>query len=193
MRREARNNLIFIIVLLILVTPGLVMLVRKKLRQPPSDQMGFSSPVRLAIPYIDPLPKSTQYRLINPPVLHQWVQGLAANRWTQQPTVSRQRSFQLIDFSGDQAVILIWDPRLKISSATFFIDGKPVAPAQVDSLSLPPAVISELRQLGYLAPPTEIAKVVFTLPPTPSPATRFSVEATGEPFSDELIVSPDAP
>jgi hypothetical protein len=75
MKKETRNNLIFITILLALILPGAVILVKKKM-QPGERPIGAPDPVRKTTGYMDPYPAETVPRLA-PPLTLQWVAGLA--------------------------------------------------------------------------------------------------------------------
>ncbi len=184
MRKEARNNFVFIVILLAVSVPGLVMLVKKKLSQSGSPQMGFSSPVRLEVPYVDPLPVGTETRLLYPPVLRGWVRSLSADAPLTSAWTSEHRSFELIGRSADSATLLFWDPRVKIDQARFTAGDQPASVHSSDRVSLPPPVVSELRQLGFLAPPMLIWRVELALPPGIAPNAVLKLD-DGE-FSDTL-------
>jgi hypothetical protein len=75
MKREVRNNLIFLGVLLVLMAPGAVILFNKK-STPGERPIGSPDPVRQTTAYMDPYPPETTERLAPVKTL-QWIGGVA--------------------------------------------------------------------------------------------------------------------
>ncbi len=193
MRKEARYNLIFFIALLALCAPGVMMLVKRKLSQPPRDQIGLVAPVRMEVPYVDPLPVWTNLRLTYPPRLRGWVRTLSPSAPAESAHISQHRSFELLECEPANAqqvrvAVLIWDPRIDVQQAVFALEQVPASTQSITCLTPPPAVLSELRQLGYLSPPEQVPQVQLVFPAGARLGDELRLTGTrdGKPFVDSL-------
>ena len=178
MRKEAKYNLIFAVVLLALCVPGVIMLVKKKIQQQGDMRGGMSAPVPHQAVYVDPLPKGSNIRgLIIPPQTHAWALSLGGRTATDnRVNISQNRSFEVIERQtnddGQTLTILLWDPRVApnggllraaVEQDTHTIDAL-VGP--VDPVLLPDEIRGELRRSGYSAAPRMIHRTTVHLPPT---------------------------
>ena len=176
MRKEAKYNLIFFIVLLGLCTPGVIMLVKKKIQQEGSTRGGMSAPVPHEAVYVDPLPKGSNIRgLIIPPQTHAWAMGLGGRLAVEDRVIiSRNRSFEVVDRRSSDAgmtlTVLLWDPRLapeggrleaRVEQDVRLIDA---TVRSVEPITLPEEIQGELQRSGYSAAPAMIQLARLELP-----------------------------
>lgn len=176
MRKEAKYNLIFFIVLLGLCTPGVIMLVKKKLQQEGDIRGGMSAPVPHQAVYVDPLPKGSNIRgLVIPPQTHAWAMGLGGRpAMEDRVIISQNRSFEVVDRrstdAGTTLTVLLWDPRLAPDGgrleAQVEQDGRLIDATvrSVEPITLPEEIRGELQRSGYSAAPAMIQLVRLELP-----------------------------
>ncbi|MCC6238743.1 MAG: hypothetical protein IT448_00355 [Phycisphaerales bacterium] len=200
MKKDVRNNLIFIVALLILSAPGLVIMIQRRLQKPTGDQTGILSPVKMDVPYVNPLPLGSQTHLTFPPLLRQWVATLAPDAPLQTAWISQHRSFELIHQSLDdqhqlQLQLLIWDQRVDLTRASFTLDGTAAQKMTMTEVDLPAPVQSQLRLLGYLTPPQRLPRIMLSFSPVPpdlAPELKLTTTRSHEPFIDRLQLPQDS-
>lgn len=176
MRKEAKYNLIFLVVLLALCIPGVTMLVRKKLNEDGDMRGGMSAPVPTSVVYADPLPKGSNIRqIVVPPQTHAWAWGLAGRVPVDDEVfISRERSFEVIDLQSDDTattvVVLLWDTRLTAEGSRLQVDVErdnrltPGRVVSVEPVTLPEEIHGELQRSGYLMAPQQIHRATLRLP-----------------------------
>lgn len=176
MRKEAKYNLIFFIVLLGLCTPGAIMLVKKKIQQEGDIRGGMSAPVPHQAVYVDPLPQGSNIRgLIIPPQTHAWAMGLGGRPAVDERVIiSQNRSFEVVDRrstdTGTTLTVLLWDPRLAPDGgrleAQVEQDGQLIDATirSVEPITLPEEIRGELQRSGYSAAPAKIHRATVELP-----------------------------
>lgn len=201
MKQETRYNTIFIVALLAISLPGIIMLVRKKMNQPPRETRGaLAAPVRTEVVYVDPLPHGPRLKAVVPPLTRQWVASqspLVASLDDDVVLASARRSFELIGIDRRDnhlaVTVLLWDPRLpqvpdrigfSITGAAAAREGtiRTFAP-----VALPEPVQSELRNRGYLTPPPQVWRLQVDFVGHSTEGTlRLRAAATTEPIEDQL-------
>lgn len=208
MKKEARYNTIFIVLLLAISLPGIVMLVRKKLNQPPRPSRGaLAAPVRTDVVYVDPLPQGPRLTQFVPPLTRQWVAGqspLVARQPSDNVINSTARSFELIgiDRAGGRVTLtlLLWDPRLprEAQGLGFALVGpagtREGAIQSLDTVLVPEPVLEELRNSGYLTPPAQITRVAVAFDNVGVEGElRLKARSSVGPFEDRLDLARAAP
>ena len=172
-RREVRNNLIFLVALLLLSAPGLTILVGKALRgegglrsDPPS--------VRVATPYLNPVGTAPGVTRSVPPQTLAWVDSVSrevlgkpalrreAAGGRPDPVIGDERAAELL--SLDPPAVLVWqhEEGPAAGSVAVVIDGEATAAESIVTFPVPPEVRHELQQFGYPNPPR--SAVVAVLP-----------------------------
>lgn len=186
MQKEAKWNAIFLTILIIILIPGAVILVRKKL-DPNSRRMGEPDPVRKTTAYIDPFDVPDTFRRLVPPKAEAWTASLlpagAATtlNYKGTPVVSEARQFEVLTFTrnakGVAFTALIWNlpdgkPALEVK-AKAAVGKDAIDPLELrhESVAIPKEVRDELRYAGFIKPPftAELVKVQFADLPDPTP------------------------
>ena len=187
MQREARVNLIFLIALLALSTPGLVLLVGKALNgtgglnaSPPSS--------RVATPYLNPVGTAPDTVRLAPPKTVAFVDDVAREHTGRpatrpgaaggrpSPVIGEKRQIELLGRDGEDWVLAIWHHRdgPDVDAVTATADNVDVA-ATVDGFADVPGEVREELQdgpplpnlkgyAGYAAPPRRLSVVRVTAP-----------------------------
>jgi len=204
MQKETKSNLIFLIILLIVMIPGGVILVRKKL-DPTSSKMGEPDPVRRSTAYVDPFEFPDDFRRLVPPGTEDWVATLVPTHLARppatapsdngKPVVSEQRMFEVLSFTrnstGIKASVLVWHlpgnkpPTLVKAKAAA---GKQVLDAmevKIVPVEIPASVRKELRLSGYIRPPSQAAIVTAQFSDLPDPTSRKPIELMIQVFADD--------
>jgi len=195
MQKEAKWNLVFLTLLIILLIPGAVILVNKKL-DPKSHRMGGPDPVRRTTAYIDPFDVPEDFRRLVPPKADAWTTTLGQtysgrtpeNRlsYKGQPIVSEARQFEVLDYArnpeGIQFVALIWNlPEDKPPSevkAKAAVGKDAVDPLRIktQTLSVPEDVLEEFRTAGFIRPGQHAELVIVQFPDLPDPTAKKPAE-----------------
>jgi hypothetical protein len=210
MTRETRANLIFLAVILAILTPGALILFRKKLA-PTLKPMGMPEPVPTEIAYLSPLETPPGRKRIEPPHTAKWVESLVrerigARRLSNEflpviraqnsdglPAVSDRKTFQVIatsEYANSMSIwVLIWQP-----------DPSPLLDAQVkwhlrnsstgetvtsranetQRITVPPLVREELGEFGVLRPPHEVVWQHVELIPKPAVSSTLHHTSRGQ-------------
>jgi hypothetical protein len=192
MKKEAKWNLVFIVILVVALIPGAVILVKKKL-DPSSHRMGGPDPVRKTTAYIDPFPDLPEdFRRLVPPGAEAWTGSLVAQRGRErlsykgQPVVSEARCFEVLSFTrennGVEFIALIWNlPQDKPPAAIkakAAVGKEPVEPLVLkhETLSIPAGVREEFRSAGFIKPPAQAELVIAQFPDLPDPTLHKPAE-----------------
>lgn len=201
MKQETRYNTIFIVALLAISLPGIIMLVRKKLNQPPRESRGaLAAPVRTEVVYVDPLPQGPRLQAVVPPLTRQWVASqspLVASLDDDVVLSSARRSFELIGTDRRDnhlaVTVLLWDPRLPQSPDRIGFSITVPGPSRegtihsFDPVVLPEPVLDELRSRAYLTPPPQAWRVEVRFPGDSTEGTlRLRAATAAGPFEDQL-------
>lgn len=166
MQKESRANLIFFSILVILIAPGFVILMKKKLS-------GSSEPAHLPplVPheaaYIQPEPIPPRAPRIEPPEVRAWVTKLLHDRInptlslvrdpnTDSPIVGNRFTTQLVYVNQDKLAFLIWSTH--VTSVNVSADGLNVLSTDpVAWIEVPTHIRHSLQKVGYINPPERIA------------------------------------
>ena len=195
-----RNNLIFLVALLLLSAPGLVILVGKALRgegglrsDPPS--------VRVATPYLNPVGTAPGVTRSVPPQTLAWVDSVSrevlgkpalrrkAAGGRPDPIVGESRAAELL--SLDPPVVLVWqhEEGPAAESVAVVIDGEATAAESLETFPVPPEVRHELQQFGYPNPPR--SAVVARLPTAAGELPAWEIRWTrGETTYADVLTLP---
>ena len=132
--------------------------------------------VRRTEAYNNPLPASSASIRVVPPITAVWVESLAIEHLGHpplrhmavggrlEPIMSDGRRFELLSFADDgestTLVLLVWSAELGRGEVQG-IDAEaealgPLRSIEVDGLEVPPEVISELKGLGFVIPPSRV-------------------------------------
>ena len=181
MTRETRANLIFLLLLLAILTPGAVILFRKKLA-PTLKPMGMPEAVSREIAYLSPLETPPGKRRVEPPHTAKWVESLVRYRVKENaivrpqdhdalPLVSDKKTFQIVaavNVGRDplKLYVIDWAPEVKPSHewAAYSNQGK-VKGYEIgaERIEVPDLVREELGETGLVRPPHEIVWQVVEL------------------------------
>lgn len=187
--KEAKFNLVFLVVLLLASLPGLVILIRKKL-DPEARRMSEAPYVRRTEAYNNPLPAATSSRRIVPPVTARWVESLANQKLgapplrymaaggREEPVLSEGRRFELLGIrqthEGSTLIVLAWLGELGRGEVDLFeAQAESLGALQsveVDQIDVPQEVISELKDEGYVVPPARVGLLWLRFAGARSPA-----------------------
>ena len=190
MTRETRFNLIFLAVILAILTPGGVILFRKKL-EPTLRPMSAPHAVQREHAYLSPLATPPGRKRVEPPYTAKWIESLVRERIGERkvvrptapdglPLVSDKKTFELIALEPGEgtsrAWVLLWQAD-EPAGDKWSLDGAPSSAGEVRvvsaaTLPVPPFVREELGETGVLRPPHEVQwqELEFTRPAA-SPAT----------------------
>ena len=175
MTRETRANLIFLAVILALLTPGAVILFRKKLA-PTLKPMRMPEGVPTEIAYLSPLETPPGRKRVEPPHTAKWVESLVQDHASRSPKVSRptgldglpmvseRKSFEVVAVEpGNETTrlwLILWKANgdddagkwvFRSERADLEVTAEPAVP-----IAVPPLVREELGELGVTRPPHEI-------------------------------------
>jgi hypothetical protein len=212
--REARANLIFIVIFLLISAPGLVMLVKKKMEtgRPP---LWLPVPARQSLVYIDPIDAPPTMRRLTPALTAAWVADLVRNRFdtaavpmttngdATEPVMSANRLAQLVADeptpSGRRVALLVWNlPRdannvkiqLRATTASAdSIENLAISDMTAEPIDLPHAVKRDLQDSGIPAPPFRVWWVTAVIPLAGN-ALELTIDCTvdGKAISDTLTL-----
>ncbi len=189
MRREAKLNLIFLLVILAASLPGVIMLLRKRATEDVRPML--PPPVRNSFAYMDPNPGNFELVRINPPLTSDFVCSLANNLLKFGPddlktlvprpdfraVMSVKRDYQIVatskDGSMNKVIFLGWNRRLKSIAERYTFQARTTAdqivPGRVTgcaSEKLGLDMISELKNYGFIVPPSTVIWYVVEFPAT---------------------------
>ncbi|MEA2710166.1 MAG: hypothetical protein QOF78_2767 [Phycisphaerales bacterium] len=196
MTRETRSNLIFLAIILAILTPGAVILFRKKL-QPTLKPMAMPEAVQRELAYISPLETPPGRKRVEPPFTAKWIESIVRERIFNGadaggrevirpvdrdglPLMSDKRTFQLVAVEPLESRMRLW---------VILWDGEPMrdetwsvklADAQekfqiVDtrSVEIPAIVREELGETGVMRPPHDIVWQELVVPRAADGAVRL--------------------
>ncbi|MCC7205240.1 MAG: hypothetical protein IT441_09180 [Phycisphaeraceae bacterium] len=185
--RETRLNLIVLAVLLVLLTPGAVILVRKQLAATSRTEF-LRDPVRVDAAYLDPTDLPSHIRRVVPAPVTAWLHTLpdtssltdARITW-HQGLVSLRRKFEVVTVippaPGSCRISLAsWDPAMTRAAANvaFNSDAGVIALLTTRAVDIPDPVRESLKSAGWTTPPHRLGWFELELRPRPSavPATQ---------------------
>ncbi|MGF1632372.1 MAG: hypothetical protein ACFCVE_00855 [Phycisphaerae bacterium] len=180
--RETKANLLFLIGFLVLSLPGAVILFNKKL-DPAEPAMYLPAPSRDQIPYMAPQVGFQYVNRFVPPVTAAWVRQTAMAQMDAtglyledgvdgpaMPAMSRRRQFQVVARTGrgdqQRLGVMVWDDTTDLSYA-WLVDGTEVTagrPEAMQARPLLPSVVKELKDMGFVKPPTAVTWLELPVP-----------------------------
>ena len=220
MTREVRANLFFIVALVLLITPGFVFLMKKKL----SDTSGHSNFMPEAAPYqiayIQPLPVPPVPRK-EPRAAREWIDALIkshvpqssdvfdyirSSRTDTPPMVSDRFLTQLVAIDGTgsphRVSIVRWDetdlPAQRPAVAVDFKTGSVAAAVEkLEPIDVPKDVRHALQDVGYVDPPQRVWWIEATFDPAALrqntiEAVRLTTHASGSDVQEVIALHPAA-
>ncbi|MCS7033852.1 MAG: hypothetical protein NZ561_07635 [Phycisphaerae bacterium] len=186
MSREARANLIFLGLFLLISAPGVAMLVKKKMEAGRAPAW-LPVPARQSVVYMDPIDAPPTLRRLTPALTASWVADLTRLRigpttlpsrsgadGAPEPVMSEQRLAQLLAFEPaaqyPRLALLLWNLPRDAQAAQISLrlqhDSQVIVLQNVttESIELPPAVKRDLQDSGIPAPPLRVWWVCADLP-----------------------------
>lgn len=172
MRKEARLNLIFFGILLVLLAPGFLILMRKKLSG--TDEPNYlPDPIPHSTAYNQPLPVPPGLPRNEPPEATEWVNSLVREHvsptarmlrtGTNQPVVSDAFRTQAIhvhhDGAAGRVVLLVWDERPSLEPRVQVeVGAEPAGTSESKRtmIDVPKKVRHALQRVGYVDPPEKV-------------------------------------
>lgn len=219
MTREARANLIFLAIFLVVSIPGAIILVRKKM-DPLSRPMWIPDGRLTRLVYIDPTDAPPTMPRMAPAITSAWVADEARARFgitivpmllmedgSTTPVISDSRYFQLLGTkrigSSFTIHLLVWNlPRgsgtpdvsiTRLLNPTDQSSRMPV-PFTIQPAQIPADVKRDLQDSGFPKPPQHVLWMEATLTDAPT-ATELKLLFNGtmdqQPFSDTLTIRAD--
>lgn len=212
MTREARANLIFVVCLVVLSTPGFLILMSRKLggSTKPND---LPAPVPMETAYVQPPPAPPRLPRVEPPATRAWVQKLLSSRHGPdvpmvraggQPVTSDRFVTQLVGLSTGtdgawEVALLIWDDRGEVATEAIDVSSQsagrttPGVIRQTEAVDVPRDVRRSLQDLGYARPPEKVWWIEAALPAGSRPTTiTLRRRLTADDATPETIVVPAA-
>lgn len=185
MQRETRINLIFLALFIVLIAPGAVILVRKKL-QPSASRMDMPDPVRRQLPYMAPQVTPPEVTRFIPPRTSVWLQEVIRRRTgldamllrDREPVMSADRRLQLVGVAGVQAHLLVWAPQLLDPRPEVRFEGESLEIA-ITTEPIPEEIRREWVSMGFVKPPAEVGWLTVQLPSKGSGALRVDWRGGG--------------
>lgn len=185
MTRETRLNLIVLAILVAVLTPGGVILFRKKL-QPTHKPMAMPHAVQREIAYLSPLETPPGRRRVEPPRTARWIESIvrerigdaADGRTILRPTdrdglplTSEKRTFQLVaaePLDGRLRLwLMLWDAE-PVKNETWSVkradEEQPFEVVDTAVINIPQIVREELGEIGLLRPPHEVVWQELVIP-----------------------------
>lgn len=200
MRKEVKLNLLFIGILIVLMAPGIVIVMRKKLS-------GSSKPsylphdVPMSVAYNQPPPVPPRLPRVEPSEARQWVTQLLQERVGPNALLSRSEGgaapvmgdafvTQLLTVapreSGWTVCVMLWterqdvserNPTLTLISST----GRPIVEhVSVERLDVPKLVRHSLQKVGYIRPPEKVWLLTGQAGPTNATPASLTVRFAGQ-------------
>lgn len=180
MRKESRANVIFFLVLLVLIAPGFVILMRKKLSGP-TDPAHLPTMIPHQAAYIQPDPIPPRAPRVEPAAVRSWVTQQLHDRVDPNASVVRDQTgagplvgdkfvTQIVHRVGGQLVLLIWRAEIEPLSFETKVDGASLGVPSVEWVDVPKDVRHSLQKVGYTDPPERIAWVEVPLTAVPANA-----------------------
>lgn len=185
MTRETRFNLIFLAILLALLTPGGIILFRKKL-QPTLKPMAMPHAVQRAHAYLSPLETPPGLTRVEPPQTARWIEGIVRERIGDGgggrailrptdrdglPLTSDKKTFQIVAAEPQERQVRIWlihwgakpvkDERWSVTMAGA---EQPFEIVDSRTMAMPQLVREELGETGLLRPPHAIVWQELVVP-----------------------------
>lgn len=195
MTKEGRLNLIFFAVLLLLMLPGFLILMSRKLNGP-ADPNYMPNPLQHVAAYMQPPPIPPTVPRTEPQEVRDWVTQLLHDRID--PKATMARSAEDGPAIGDQfrsqvvyahresrtsyrVAVLIWSrdvlldgpnaPRLKLD----VLDMQNQTTSSAEAIDVPKAIRRALQKIGYIDPPLRVVWVDATFSLSNSDPTPHAV------------------
>jgi hypothetical protein len=198
MTRETRLNLIFLAVILAILTPGAVMLFRKKL-QPTLKPMAMPEAVQREVAYMSPLKTPPGKTRVEPPQTARWMEGIvrerigdvremaSAGRQILRPTdpdglplMSDRKSFQLVAAESLESEVRLWlllwdyDPAREETWSVKLADTEQkFRIIDTRPIEVPAIVREELGENGITRPPHEVVWQELVIPKSSDGTVRL--------------------
>lgn len=210
MTREARANLIFVGILVLLCAPGFFMLMKKRLSGG-GNSNSQPVPALYSAAYNQPPPFDPRLPRIEPATVRDWVRGLLQARQgtgvrvardggapDAGPVISDRFVTQLAGISantdGTLALSLLrWvdsgEQTTESPKVTADLGGRSVELIvnRMDPIEVPPNVRHALQSVGYITPPLRVWWLACTVPTLPGDPTPRSVTLQGKAIPTEVL------
>ncbi len=177
MSKELRANLIFLIILLVLIAPGFIILIRKKLAG--SDQPNYMpDPVPHAAAFNQPPPVPPKVDRVEPTIVRAWVSNQVQERFDPKAALLRSADgtapvmgdryitqaamISRSDAGNVRVALLVWDAAASVSKAPAKMSivtpaGSMAADAtDAFSVDVPKDVRHALQSVGFIDPPEKV-------------------------------------
>ena len=198
MTRETRLNLIFLAVILAILTPGAVILFRKKL-EPTLKPMAMPHAVQREQAYVSPLATPPGMKRVEPPQTARWVEGVVRERIGEQraleesgrkilrpvdadglPLMSDKKTFQLVAAEPLESEVRLWlllwdhDPaREETWSVKLAESEEKFRIIDTRPIEVPDIVRQELGETGVTRPPHEVVWQELVIPKSSDGVVRL--------------------
>jgi hypothetical protein len=209
-RRETKLNLLFLALFLAASLPGGVILFRKKLL-PGARPIFMSDTIDRRVPYMSPGNPPPGYRRVIPPLTAQWLDQLVHERTGEpralmnsdargnnQPILSDDHQLQLLSIrrtdNQTHLAVIDWNPAHAPDRAAITASlrsGQTLAPAAVQAIAqinLPPAVKTELINLGLMKVPASIAWIDISAAPAITESTELLLISSAAPGQASRVI-----
>lgn len=205
MQKESKANLIFVVVLIITMVPGVTMLIRRKLNGDRTTS-ALPDPVPYALAYNQPPPTPPGLQRMEPPFVRDWVSGIVRDKIgpdvrlltvSNQPVVSDGYFTQAVALvpsadGGSDLWLLIWrdapppsdtDPQVTAPAR----DNAVASAVSLQPIDIPPDVRHALQSVGYIDPPprTWLGRWHFAASAAPLGELKL-LHSVGQPRSENL-------
>lgn len=194
MKRETKLNLIFLTLILAIMTPGAVILFKRKL-DPAAAPMYLPDPVRQRLPYMAPQWTPEEVTRVIPELTGQWVQQIEQQQSghpqilmrNRSPVLSQDRLLQVTALeetaTTTQIHLIAWDGysasaqnyHLDLLTGKTAITGKVLTARQIP---MPDNVKKELQNGGYAKPRPWIAWLNVEFAGKPPPGQPFVLQVS---------------
>jgi hypothetical protein len=208
MTKETRSNLIFLAIVIVVLLPGAILLVRKKM-SPDARRADLPDPVPRTVTFMDPQPLPPGMRRVAPPKTTQWFATLVREKVGNQavtelidsdglPLMSDDKTFQLAAVREESGATRIWLASWDPTDADFFRGARWTLATNervtegvgkaFEQIEIPDRVRDELGENGLLKPPKSLAWREIEFPAASSSTWRITAEANKR--SDQLVFVP---
>ena len=171
MTRELRYNLIFFGSLIVLMSPGFVILMNKKLSGR-SEPNYMPNPLPSSIAYMQPPPFSPRMQRVEPTQAREWVTQLLKNSSIlartpeDRPVMNDTSQVQLLARTPTGGTVLLWAPASLTQKPEVKIVDAPTSLTQsAELVDVPRPVRHAIQRAGYITPPFRLWLVAFEASP----------------------------
>jgi hypothetical protein len=211
MTKEGRFNLIFFSVLLVLMLPGFLILMSRKLGGT-SDPNYMPNPLQHVAAYMQPPPIPPTVPRTEPQAVRDWVTKLLHDRVDSEASLARSMDggpaigdrfrsqvvhVQSADPSRYRVVVLIWSSKVRQDgqdAPTVRVEGldlKHAIPPMAEAIDVPKDIRRALQKVGYIDPPLRVAWIdtMFVLSGAETLPKAVIVDATidGKPVAERCV------